>query len=421
MSKLLANQIANYNDNGPVEAKEGLNFPASKPLQVSGSSGSNGQYLKSTGTGLAWQSFPTIPAAQVNSDWNATSGLAQILNKPALATVATSGNYADLTNKPTIPAAQVNSDWNATSGLALILNKPTLFSGNYSDLTGKPTIPATIKDLADVQLPNPIPNNTYLKWDQAQLRWVPGTGAAGIADIVQDITPQLGGNLDTNSFDITGGSTSTIELQGQTSKLRFHYDALTDLPSATTWHGMFAHVHSTGRAYVAHGGVWEALAKLTDITADTNTTYSQAAVVSGSNVSLRLTSSTGVNDDITITAGSNITIDNIGASGFRINSTASGGGGGATVTTSDTPPLTPTSGDLWWKSNEGRLKVYYNDGDSSQWVDASPPLASYNLASTAAPSSVTAVGTAGEVRYDTGYVYVCVATNTWKRAALATW
>ena len=29
-------------------------------------------------------------------------------------------------NKPTIPAAQVNSDWNATSGLAQILNKPTL-------------------------------------------------------------------------------------------------------------------------------------------------------------------------------------------------------------------------------------------------------------------------------------------------------
>jgi len=29
-----------------------------------------------------------------------------------------SGSYTDLTNKPTIPAAQVNSDWNASSGLA---------------------------------------------------------------------------------------------------------------------------------------------------------------------------------------------------------------------------------------------------------------------------------------------------------------
>lgn len=39
----------------------------------------------------------------VNADWNATSGDAQILNKPTLATVATSGSYNDLSNKPTIP------------------------------------------------------------------------------------------------------------------------------------------------------------------------------------------------------------------------------------------------------------------------------------------------------------------------------
>lgn len=37
-----------------------------------------------------------------------------------------SGSYNDLTNKPTIPAAQVNSDWDASSGVAQILNKPTI-------------------------------------------------------------------------------------------------------------------------------------------------------------------------------------------------------------------------------------------------------------------------------------------------------
>ena len=101
-----------------------------------------------------------------------------ILNKPEFATVATSGDYDDLTdkptiltqwfgtqaeydaiaekdpntvyniegsdnvqpdwnqndttaddyikNKPTIPAAQVNADWNANSGVAQILNKPAM-------------------------------------------------------------------------------------------------------------------------------------------------------------------------------------------------------------------------------------------------------------------------------------------------------
>jgi hypothetical protein len=56
----------------------------------------------------SWINKPQIPAAQVNSDWNATTGVAQILNKPQ------------------IPAAQVNSDWNATTGAAQILNKPTI-------------------------------------------------------------------------------------------------------------------------------------------------------------------------------------------------------------------------------------------------------------------------------------------------------
>ncbi|WP_029046254.1 hypothetical protein [Cupriavidus sp. amp6] len=69
---------------------------------------------------------PAIPAAQVNADWNATSGIARILNKPSLAAVATSGSYADLTGKPAIPAAQVNADWNAASGVARILNRPDL-------------------------------------------------------------------------------------------------------------------------------------------------------------------------------------------------------------------------------------------------------------------------------------------------------
>ena len=51
----------------------------------------------------------------VNPDWNATSGKAEILNKP------------------TIPAAQVSSDWNAISGVAQILNKPTKVSAFTND------------------------------------------------------------------------------------------------------------------------------------------------------------------------------------------------------------------------------------------------------------------------------------------------
>ena len=50
-----------------------------------------------------------------------------------LATVAHTGDYADLSNKPTIPAAQVNADWNATEGVAQILNKPSVYTQSETD------------------------------------------------------------------------------------------------------------------------------------------------------------------------------------------------------------------------------------------------------------------------------------------------
>ena len=65
---------------------------------------------------------------QVQSDWAETNteAVSYIKNKPTLSIVATSGNYDDLLNKPTIPDAQVNSDWNASSGISQILNKPEM-------------------------------------------------------------------------------------------------------------------------------------------------------------------------------------------------------------------------------------------------------------------------------------------------------
>jgi len=37
------------------------------------------------------------------------------------------------------------------------------------------------------------------------------------------------------------------------------------------------------------------------------------------------------------------------------------------------------------------------------------------------PASAAASGNAGDICWDANYIYVCTATNTWKRAALATW
>lgn len=37
------------------------------------------------------------------------------------------------------------------------------------------------------------------------------------------------------------------------------------------------------------------------------------------------------------------------------------------------------------------------------------------------PTSATDTGSAGSISWDANYIYVCVATNTWKRVAIATW
>ena len=38
-----------------------------------------------------------------------------------------------------------------------------------------------------------------------------------------------------------------------------------------------------------------------------------------------------------------------------------------------------------------------------------------------APANASATGLTGEIRFTTDYIYVCVATNTWKRSPLTTW
>jgi hypothetical protein len=115
---------------------------------------------------------PTIPAAQVSSDWNATSGVSQILNKPTipaaythpanhpasmitgLSTVATSGSYNDLSNRPTIPtnnnqltngAGYVTGTHNHTWGQ--ITDRPTTWA--WGSITGAPTIPTNNNQLTN--------------------------------------------------------------------------------------------------------------------------------------------------------------------------------------------------------------------------------------------------------------------------------
>ena len=91
-----------------------------------------------TGRTQTVNSFVNVQADWAEEDPNK---LDYIKNKPELSTVATSGDYDDLTNKP------------------------ELFSGDYDDLTNKPTIPSKTSDLTNdsgfiTSIPNTVVTST---------------------------------------------------------------------------------------------------------------------------------------------------------------------------------------------------------------------------------------------------------------------
>ena len=182
-----------------------------------------------------------------------------------------------------------------------------------------------------------------------------------------------------NGFTVSGGDLACGSANlTTTGKLYYSNNFATtgDLPNATTYHGMFAHVHAEGHGYFAHAGAWtqlldtgSSLGELADVDLSTAPTTGQVLKYDGSNWSAA---------DETGTAS------------------------GANVTISDTAPGSPDAGDLWWESDKGRLKIYYQDTDSSQWVDASPPLSndSLSLVSTTTTNGTNAIQTTSSTSGD---------------------
>jgi hypothetical protein len=76
----------------------------------------------------------------VQSDWSVTdsSSDAYIANKPNLATVATSGQYSDLTGTPNLATVATSGQYSDLTGTPNLATVAT--SGQYSDLSGTPNL-----------------------------------------------------------------------------------------------------------------------------------------------------------------------------------------------------------------------------------------------------------------------------------------
>ena len=77
------------------------------------------------------------------------------------------------------------------------------------------------------------------------------------------------------------------------------------------------------------------------------------------------------------------------------------------------PTVTPTGSDL--------VLIADTSGTGNPTKTATVGSITGVISDVTAPATAASTGTTGQVAVDTGYIYVCTATNTWKRVAVATW
>ena len=118
-----------------------------------------------------------------------------------------------------------------------------------------------------------------------------------------------------------------------------------------------------------------------------NLTYvPSTGLLSIGSLSVSGTTNLGAVSNVTITGGTSGQYLSTNGAGVLSWSTVVSSGGGASVTIGDSAPASPSAGNLWWDSSVGNLAIYYNDGDSSQWVDA---VSSYVFPSTVNNLTIT--------------------------------
>lgn len=130
--------------------------------------GTSGHILRSNGTNFVNVSPTTdiIPEGSTNEYYTDAKVDARIAADTTKADASHTHIHSEITDfdtatnaliaaHPDLGEANVNADWNATSGDAEILNKPALFSGSYTDLTNVPATFApsshthTLSDITD--------------------------------------------------------------------------------------------------------------------------------------------------------------------------------------------------------------------------------------------------------------------------------
>ena len=177
----------------------------------------------------------------------------------------------------------------------------------------------------------------------------------------------------------TGIGSSNIDFGSYKITYSNNYATLSDLPNASTYHGMFAHVHAEAAGYYSHAGAWY---KLVNYDTSGNLTISGNLTVNGTTTTIN--STTLDVDDLNITVAK-------GAA-----DAAAANGAGLTVDGASAN-ITYTSATDTWDFNKAITGTYtslnpvVNTANvvTSQTIDMTKPMHHFNMTGGTAFSGVS--------------------------------
>ena len=233
--------------------------------------------------------------AHINQS-NPTSGHVLSWNGSDYAWVAQSGGGGSVAGTNTQVQFNDGGSFGADSGLTFNKSTDTLTAGTFTTSGSSPKLSSTAALTLESGSNNDItitPNGSgdiildgqkwpqadgstgqYLKTDgSGQLSWSSVTSGPADTDALSEGSSNL---YHTTARAISAIQGTNINMGSNsittTGKVLYSnvYSALVDLPSASTYHGMFAHVHATGKGYFAHGGNWIELANHSQLANSSN-------------------------------------------------------------------------------------------------------------------------------------------------------
>jgi hypothetical protein len=173
--------------------------------QLGGNLDLNGNEIQNNGNIIL---HPTSGSGYVGVNSTTATGGKLVLNADQIGTPSSSGTNWSYIEVERGDSTNVNIRWNEGTDIWEFTNNGSTYSplgGSYAN-----------SDVDTHLNTSSASTNEILSWNGSDYAWVPDqTGSSGIANVVEDTTPQLGGNLDVNGNSII--STGNIILDSQST------------------------------------------------------------------------------------------------------------------------------------------------------------------------------------------------------------